>query len=160
MWQGKSSCARAAGAKGCCDVLAQRQCSLGEHWGAQPRREGRASIDSVGYAPQMSQLVVSSVCHLPGRALPGCGAQGLCWVIWCPGTHGQCCPSSGCLQGSSQSWFFLLLQVVLDNTALNRIATDRLHIQNPSFSQINQLVRRAFSSEKPSWGFPAVFDLV
>ncbi|XP_023581031.1 tubulin gamma-1 chain [Trichechus manatus latirostris] len=29
--------------------------------------------------------------------------------------------------------------VVLDNTALNRIATDRLHIQNPSFSQINQL---------------------
>lgn len=35
---------------------------------------------------------------------------------------------------------FLLCQVVLDNTALNRIATDRLHIQNPSFSQINQLV--------------------
>ena len=31
-------------------------------------------------------------------------------------------------------------QVVLDNTALNLIATDRLHIQNPSFSQINQLV--------------------
>lgn len=30
--------------------------------------------------------------------------------------------------------------VVLDNTALNLIATDRLHIQNPSFSQINQLV--------------------
>lgn len=30
--------------------------------------------------------------------------------------------------------------MVLDNTALNRIATDRLHIQNPSFSQINQLV--------------------
>lgn len=36
---------------------------------------------------------------------------------------------------------FLPPQVVLDNTALNRIATDRLHIQNPSFSQINQLVR-------------------
>lgn len=34
----------------------------------------------------------------------------------------------------------LFVQVVLDNTALNRIATDRLHIQNPSFSQINQLV--------------------
>ncbi|RXM36138.1 Tubulin gamma-2 chain [Acipenser ruthenus] len=30
--------------------------------------------------------------------------------------------------------------VVLDNTELNRIAADRLHIQNPSFSQINQLV--------------------
>ena len=26
--------------------------------------------------------------------------------------------------------------VVLDNTALNRIATDRLHIQNPTFSQV------------------------
>lgn len=34
----------------------------------------------------------------------------------------------------------IVYQVVLDNTALNRIATDRLHIQNPSFSQINQLV--------------------
>ncbi len=34
----------------------------------------------------------------------------------------------------------VVCQVVLDNTALNRIATDRLHIQNPSFSQINQLV--------------------
>lgn len=30
--------------------------------------------------------------------------------------------------------------VVLDNTALNRIAVDRLHISNPTFSQINQLV--------------------
>lgn len=26
--------------------------------------------------------------------------------------------------------------VVLDNTALNRIATERLHISNPSFSQV------------------------
>lgn len=30
--------------------------------------------------------------------------------------------------------------MVLDNTALNRIAVDRLHIQNPSFAQINMLV--------------------
>lgn len=37
-------------------------------------------------------------------------------------------------------WLCVVYQVVLDNTALNRIATDRLHIQNPSFSQINQLV--------------------
>lgn len=29
---------------------------------------------------------------------------------------------------------------VLDNTALNRIAADRLHIPNPTFSQVNQLV--------------------
>lgn len=39
-------------------------------------------------------------------------------------------------------------QVVLDNTALNRIATDRLHIQNPSFSQINQLVSETLLSVK------------
>lgn len=31
--------------------------------------------------------------------------------------------------------------VVLDNGALARIAADRLHIQNPSFDQTNQLVR-------------------
>ena len=31
-------------------------------------------------------------------------------------------------------------QVVLDNTALNRIAAERLKIQKPTFSQINQLV--------------------
>ena len=30
--------------------------------------------------------------------------------------------------------------VVLDNAALSRIAADRLHVQNPSFSQTNQLV--------------------
>ena len=33
-----------------------------------------------------------------------------------------------------------LFQVVLDNTALHRIAAERLHIDNPSFTQINQLV--------------------
>lgn len=31
--------------------------------------------------------------------------------------------------------------VVLDNTALNRIAAERLRIPNPTFSQVNQLVR-------------------
>lgn len=41
---------------------------------------------------------------------------------------------------SSKGCGLLCPQVVLDNTALNLIATDRLHIQNPSFSQINQLV--------------------
>jgi len=34
----------------------------------------------------------------------------------------------------------LLIQVVLDNTALHRIATDRLHVENPTFAQINHLV--------------------
>ena len=37
---------------------------------------------------------------------------------------------------------FTLKQVVLDNAALNRIAADRLHIQNPTFAQTNQLVSR------------------
>ena len=46
-------------------------------------------------------------------------------------------------------------QVVLDNTALNRIATDRLHIQNPSFSQINQLVSEKLDSVLPP---PVVFS--
>ena len=32
--------------------------------------------------------------------------------------------------------------VILDNTALNRIAAERLGIANPTFSQINQLVRK------------------
>lgn len=49
--------------------------------------------------------------------------------------------------------FFLHCQVVLDNTALNRIATDRLHIQNPSFSQINQLVGEpSFAQQEASSG--------
>jgi tubulin gamma len=34
----------------------------------------------------------------------------------------------------------VFFQVVLDNTALNRIAADRLHIETPTFAQVNQLV--------------------
>lgn len=30
---------------------------------------------------------------------------------------------------------------MLDNTALHRIAVERLHIENPTFQQINHLVR-------------------
>jgi len=36
--------------------------------------------------------------------------------------------------------YWCLIQVVLDNTALHRIATDRLHVENPTFAQINHLV--------------------
>ena len=36
--------------------------------------------------------------------------------------------------------------VVLDNGALSRIAADRLHVQEPSFSQTNQLVRITLNS--------------
>ena len=35
--------------------------------------------------------------------------------------------------------------MVLDNTALNRIAVDRLRIDTPSFSQINELVSTIMS---------------
>lgn len=39
----------------------------------------------------------------------------------------------------------LLFKVVLDNTALNRIAADRLHIDTPTFAQVNQLVSHTAS---------------
>uniref|UniRef100_M3ZAL4 Tubulin gamma chain n=1 Tax=Nomascus leucogenys TaxID=61853 RepID=M3ZAL4_NOMLE len=44
--------------------------------------------------------------------------------------------------------------VVLYNTALNRIATDRLHIQNPSFSQTNQLVSTIISASTITVRYP------
>ncbi|KAG9474256.1 hypothetical protein GDO78_004525 [Eleutherodactylus coqui] len=50
------------------------------------------------------------------------------------------------------------LQVVLDNTALNRIATDRLHIQNPSFSQINQLVSTIMSASTTTLRYPGYMN--
>uniref|UniRef100_A0A9L0SLD7 Tubulin gamma chain n=2 Tax=Equus TaxID=9789 RepID=A0A9L0SLD7_HORSE len=49
-------------------------------------------------------------------------------------------------------------QVVLDNTALNRIATDRLHIQNPSFSQINQLVSTIMSASTTTLRYPGYMN--
>lgn len=36
--------------------------------------------------------------------------------------------------------FTSCLQVVLDNTALHKIASERLHLENPTFQQVNQLV--------------------
>jgi tubulin gamma len=35
---------------------------------------------------------------------------------------------------------FSHFQVVLDNTALHKIASERLHLENPTFQQVNQLV--------------------
>ncbi|KTG44658.1 hypothetical protein cypCar_00005055 [Cyprinus carpio] len=49
-------------------------------------------------------------------------------------------------------------EVVLDNTALNRIATDRLHIQNPSFSQINQLVSTIMSASTTTLRYPGYMN--
>uniref|UniRef100_A0A8C9YKA8 Tubulin, gamma 1 n=1 Tax=Sander lucioperca TaxID=283035 RepID=A0A8C9YKA8_SANLU len=48
--------------------------------------------------------------------------------------------------------------VVLDNTALNRIATDRLRIQNPSFSQINQLVSTIMSASTTTLRYPGYMN--
>lgn len=49
--------------------------------------------------------------------------------------------------------------VVLDNGALARIATDRLHVQTPSFDQTNQLVRHVDASPySPSSIIAAGFD--
>ncbi len=44
--------------------------------------------------------------------------------------------------------------VVLDNTALNRIATERLHIQNPSFSQTNSLVSTVMAASTATLRYP------
>ncbi|XP_026461215.1 tubulin gamma-2 chain-like [Ctenocephalides felis] len=48
--------------------------------------------------------------------------------------------------------------VVLDNTALNRIATDRLHIQNPTFTQINTLVSTIMSVSTTTLRYPSYMN--
>ena len=44
--------------------------------------------------------------------------------------------------------------VVLDNTALNRIATERLHVQNPSFTQVNSLVSTVMAASTATLRYP------
>lgn len=48
--------------------------------------------------------------------------------------------------------------VVLDNTALNRIAVDRLHIANPSFAQINMLVSTIMSVSTTTLRYPSYMN--
>ena len=48
--------------------------------------------------------------------------------------------------------------VVLDNTALNRIATDRLHINNPSLTQINELVSTIMSVSTTTLRYPSYMN--
>lgn len=48
--------------------------------------------------------------------------------------------------------------VVLDNTALNRIAADRLHIQNPTFSQVNQLVSTIMATSTTTLRYPGYMN--
>lgn len=48
--------------------------------------------------------------------------------------------------------------VVLDNTALNRIAVDRLKINNPSFSQVNSLVSTVMAASTTTLRYPGYMN--
>jgi len=48
--------------------------------------------------------------------------------------------------------------VVLDNTALNRIAADRLKLQNPTFSQINSLVSTVMAASTTTLRYPGYMN--
>jgi tubulin gamma len=48
--------------------------------------------------------------------------------------------------------------VVLDNTALNRIAAERLKIQKPTFSQINQLVSTIMAASTTTLRYPGYMN--
>ena len=48
--------------------------------------------------------------------------------------------------------------VVLDNTALNSIATDRLHIQNPTFEQINKMVSTIMCASTATLRYPGYMN--
>jgi tubulin gamma len=44
--------------------------------------------------------------------------------------------------------------VVLDNTALNRIAVERMRVENPSIDQVNQLVSTVMSASTSTLRYP------
>lgn len=48
--------------------------------------------------------------------------------------------------------------VVLDNTALNQIVTDRLHIQNPSVDQTNSLVSTVIAATTTTLRYPGYMN--
>ncbi|KAI1315625.1 gamma-tubulin [Mortierella claussenii] len=48
--------------------------------------------------------------------------------------------------------------VVLDNAALTRIACDRLHIENPTFAQTNQLVSTVMSASTTTLRYPGYMN--
>ena len=48
--------------------------------------------------------------------------------------------------------------VVLDNQALTRIAADRLHVQNASFSQTNQLVSTVMAASTQTLRYPGYMN--
>lgn len=48
--------------------------------------------------------------------------------------------------------------VVLDNTALNRIAVDRLKITNPNFTQVNSLVSTVMAASTTTLRYPSYMN--
>ncbi|KDD74765.1 tubulin/FtsZ family GTPase domain-containing protein, partial [Helicosporidium sp. ATCC 50920] len=48
--------------------------------------------------------------------------------------------------------------VVLDNTALNRLATERLHVANPSFSHTNALVSTVMAASTATLRYPGYMN--
>lgn len=50
--------------------------------------------------------------------------------------------------------------MVLDNTALDRIAVERLHIANPTFAQINGLVSTVMAASTTTLRYPGWFASV
>nr|WAQ15575.1 tubulin gamma 2 [Halisarca dujardinii] len=58
----------------------------------------------------------------------------------------------------SGSATFLYDDVVLDNTAMYRIAVERLHIPNPSFTQINQLVSTIMATSTATLRYPGYMN--
>lgn len=48
--------------------------------------------------------------------------------------------------------------VVLDNTALNRIAVERLHLMNPTFAQTNSLVSTVMSASTTTLRYPGYMN--
>jgi tubulin gamma len=48
--------------------------------------------------------------------------------------------------------------VVLDNTALNKIASDRLKINNPNFSQVNSLVSTVMAASTTTLRYPSYMN--
>ena len=48
--------------------------------------------------------------------------------------------------------------IVLDNTALNRIAVERLHLSNPRFAQTNSLVSTVLSTSTTTLRYPGYMN--
>jgi tubulin gamma len=48
--------------------------------------------------------------------------------------------------------------VVLDNTALNRIAVDRLNVENPTFAQVNSLVSTVMAASTTTLRYPGYMN--